>query len=161
MSPYTHYGVLCALFPPRPSCRLHGSLLCLIPSIRAPGELHGMICIICKYESREGEMGNLSWCCPLREVECRSSLPSDNPFSLRGPCISHYCVHRAQCQVCGTIGHTRKTPKLVPTRWGVLSTGQLVLAHNAPALTKADFACCLVSEDTVRLLLSRVYDGSM
>jgi len=156
MSPYTHYGVLYALYPPFPSCRIHGSLLCLILSIRAPGALHGMICNLCKFEPREGEMGHHSRCCPLREVECRSSLPSDNPFSLRGPCISHYCVHMAQCQACGSIGHTRKTLKLVPTRWGVLSTGQLVLAHNAPALTKADFVCRLVFEDTVRLLLSRV-----
>jgi len=161
MSPYTHYGVLYALYPLCPSCRLHVSLLCFILSIRAPGALHGMICNLCKFEPREGEMGHHSRCCPLRGVESRRSLPSDNPFSLRGPFVSQYRVHRAQCQFCGLIGHTGKTLKLVPTRWAVLSTGQLVLAHNSPSLTKADFMCCFVSEDTVRLLLSRVYDGSM
>jgi len=99
---------------------------------------------------------------PLLPV-ARSGMPPHpdvgQPLHVSGHCFAPYCLHRAQCDACGLFGHTRMTLKLVSTRRRVSSTGQFVVVHKAPALTQAVFACCLMSEADVRLLLNTLYSG--
>jgi len=75
-----------------------------------------MKCSLCHYvSSPDGPMHNAR-SCPLRQTQCRRSLPEGHPFREPGQCVSALCVHKEKCNTCGVTGHLCGTQALHPGR---------------------------------------------
>ena len=112
-----------------------------------------MKCSLCHYVNPpEGPTHNAR-SCPLRQTQCRRSLPEGHPFKELGQCVSALCVHKEKCNTCGVTGHLYGTQALHPGRWKLNSKGRLVRKPNKQPLSKEDFVCTLMTDLSIQSMV--------
>ena len=112
-----------------------------------------MKCGICHYVNPpEGPKHNARTC-PLKQVQCRRTLPEDHPFFEQGQCVSAACVHKQMCNTCGVQGHLYGTQALNVTRWKLNSNGRLVRKQTKQPLSKDDFVCRLMTDLSIQSMV--------
>jgi len=91
------------------------------------GGAQAMKCSLCHYVSPPDGPTHNARTCPLRQTQCRRTLPVGHKFYEAGQCVSADCVHKQQCNTCGVPGHLYGTQALNTRRWKFNSKGALVL----------------------------------
>ena len=117
------------------------------------GVAHAMKCSLCHYVSPPDGPTHNARTCPLRQTQCRRTLPEGHQFYEAGQCVSANCVHKQLCNTCGVPGHLYGTQALNTRRWKFNSKGALVRKQTKRALCKADFVCTLMTDVSIRSMV--------
>lgn len=142
LSPFPlHFSTICIYSPPLSSSPFFPARRSLRPVTPAMGK-----CGICDYVSPPDGPRHDARTCPLKNVECRKSLPDGHPFSMPGHCLQESCVYTHHCDTCGLKGHSRGTLKLNPSRFRFNDKGIFVRRQNKAPLGPEDFVCTLLSQ---------------
>lgn len=110
-------------------------------------------CSMCNYVSPPDGPKHTARSCPLRQTECRRSLPEGHPFFEAGHCVSAGCVHKSKCNTCGVPGHLYGTQTLNTRRWKINVHGRVVRKPSKKALCKADFVCSLMTDVSIKSMV--------
>ncbi|OSX79456.1 hypothetical protein BU14_0076s0012 [Porphyra umbilicalis] len=108
---------------------------------------------LCHYVSHPDGPTHNARSCPLRQTQCRRSLPEGHPFKELGQCVIALCVHKEKCNTCGVTGHLYGTQALHPGRWKLNNKGRLVRKPNKQSLTKEDFVCTLMTDLSIQSMV--------
>jgi len=117
------------------------------------GGAQTMKCSLCHYVSPPDGPTHNARTCPLRQTQCRRTLPVGHKFYEAGQCVSANCVHKQLCNTCGVTGHLYGTQALNTRRWKFNSKGALVRKQTKRALCKADFVCTLMTDVSIRSMV--------
>jgi len=119
-----------------------------------------MKCSLCHYVSPPDGPTHNARSCPLRQTQCRRSLPEGHPFKELGQCVSALCVHKEKCNTCGVTGHLYGTQALHPGRWKLNNKGRLVRKPNKQPLSKEDFLCALMTDLSIQSMVDNTVNVS-
>ena len=110
-------------------------------------------CSICHFASTADGPTHNARTCPLKQTQCRRSLPEGHPFHEPGQCVSATCVHKQKCSTCGLFGHLYGTQALTVERWRFNKKGRLVRKPTKRALCKDDFVCALMTDGSIQSMV--------
>jgi len=112
-----------------------------------------MKCSICHYVGPPDGPTHNARTCPLRQTQCRRTLPEGHAFFEAGQCVSANCVHKQLCNTCGVPGHLYGTQALSTRRWKFNNKGALVRKQTKRPLCKADFVCTMMTDVSIRSMV--------
>jgi len=92
--------------------------------------------------------------CPLKQTQCRRTLPEGHPFREVGQCVDLKCIHHKICGKCGLPGHLYGTQTFAPDRWQLNKKGGVVGKWCKRALDKTDFVCVLITPEAIQSLVN-------
>ena len=110
-------------------------------------------CSICHFVNPANGPTHNARTCPLRQTQCRRSLPEGHPFYEPGQCVSAACIHKQKCNTCGLFGHLYGTQALTVERWRFNKKGRLVRKPTKRALCKDDFVCALMTDVSIQSMV--------
>ena len=119
-----------------------------------------MKCSLCHYVSSPDGPTHNARSCPLRQTQCRRSLPEGHPFRQLGQCVSALCVHKEKCNTCGVTGHLYGTQALHPGRWKINKNGRLVRKPNKQPLSTDDFVCPMMTDLSIKSMVENTVSVS-
>jgi len=117
-------------------------------------------CGVCHYVSPSDVKGHTARTCPIRQVECRRSLPVGHPFKEAGQCVRGNCIHLQTCTSCGGVGHLLGTQRLSTTRYKLNDAGKVVRKQNKKELNIGDFVCTKITAVAVKNLVANSNNAS-
>jgi len=112
-----------------------------------------MKCGICQYVNPPETPKHNARTCPLKQVQCRRTLPEDHRFIEQGQCVSAACVHKQRCNTCGLQGHLYGTQALNVARWKFNSKGRLIRQQTKQPLSKDDFVRPLLTDISIQSMV--------
>jgi len=113
-----------------------------------------MKCGICAYVAPANGTSHTARTCPLKQTQCRRTLPEGHPFRELGQCVDLKCIHNKICGKCGLPGHLYGTQTFAPDRWQHSKKGGVVRKWCKRALDKTDFVCVLITPEAIQSLVN-------
>ena len=113
-----------------------------------------MKCGICAYVAPADGTSHTARTCPLKQTQCRRTLPEGHPFREVGQCVDLKCIHHKICGKCGLPGHLYGTQTFAPDRWQLSKKGGVVRKWCKRALDKTDFVCVLITPEAIQSLVN-------
>ena len=115
-----------------------------------------MKCGICAYVAPADGTSHTARTCPLKQTQCRRTLPEGHPFREVGQCVDLKCIHHKICGKCGLPGHLYGTQTFAPDRWQLSKKGGVVPKWCKRELEKTDLVCVLITFEAIQSLVNNL-----